>query len=88
MDPVRQSVRYRDLASSLGVKMSAIDSALNNAFAQRQISTIYGPRNQYRVILEIDPEFQRDPSDLDHIYVPGRGNVAIPLSTVAKFPVV
>jgi multidrug efflux pump len=75
----------RDLASSLGVKMSAIDSALNNAFAQRQISTIYGPRNQYRVILEIDPEFQRDPSDLDHVYVPGAGNVAIPLSTVAKF---
>ena len=75
----------RDLASSLGVKMSAIDSALNNAFAQRQVSTIYGPRNQYRVILEIDPQFQRDPSDLDHIYVPGLGNTAIPLSTVAKF---
>ncbi len=65
--------------------MTAIDSALNNAFAQRQISTIYGPRNQYRVILEIDPQFQRDPSDLDHVYVPGLGNTAIPLSTVAKF---
>ena len=75
----------RDLASSLGIKMTAIDSALNNAFAQRQISTIYGPRNQYRVILEIDPQFQRDPSDLDHVYVPGAGNTAIPLSTVAKF---
>jgi len=75
----------RPLASSLGVKMSAIDSALNNAFAQRQISTIYTQRNQYRVILEVDPTYQRDPSDMSHIYVPGRGNTAIPLSTVARF---
>jgi multidrug efflux pump len=75
----------RPLASSLGVKMSAIDSALNNAFAQRQISTIYTQRNQYRVILEVDPTYQRDPSDMSHIYVPGRGNTAIPLSTVAHF---
>jgi len=75
----------RPRASSLGVKMTAIDSALNNAFAQRQISTIYTQRNQYRVILEIDPQFQRDPSDLSHIYAPGFGNVSVPLSAVAKF---
>ncbi len=75
----------RPRASALGVKMSAIDSALNNAFAQRQISTIYSQRNQYRVILEIDPQFQRDPSDLDHVYVPGSGGVSVPLSAVAKF---
>jgi multidrug efflux pump len=75
----------RPLASSLGVKMSAIDSALNNAFAQRQISTIYSLRNQYRVILEVDPQFQRDPGDLQHIYVPGTGGSSVPLSTVAKF---
>jgi len=75
----------RPLASNLGIKMQAIDATLSNAFSQRQISTIYTPRNQYRVILEIDPEYQRDPSDLSFVYVPGRNGVAIPLSTVAKF---
>ncbi|HWM47519.1 MAG TPA: efflux RND transporter permease subunit [Xanthobacteraceae bacterium] len=75
----------RERASALGVKMQAIDSALNNAFAQRQISTIYTQRNQYRVILEIDPQYQRDPSDLAHIYVPGFGGTSVPLSTVARF---
>jgi multidrug efflux pump len=75
----------RARASALGVRMQAIDSALNNAFAQRQISTIYSARNQYRVILEVDPEFQRDPGDLSHIYVPGAGGVSVPLSAIAKF---
>jgi multidrug efflux pump len=65
--------------------MQAVDSSLNNAFAQRQISTIYSQRNQYRVILEVDPQFQRDPTDLSHIYTPGFGGAAVPLSAVAKF---
>ena len=72
-------------ASRLGVDISDIDSALNNAFAQRQISTIFTQRNQYRVILEIDPVFQRDPSDLSRIYVPGFGSTQVPLSSVAHF---
>ena len=75
----------RARASNLGVKMQAIDSALSNAFAQRQISTIYSARNQYRVILEIDPQFQRDPSDMSQVYVPGTGGAAVPLPAVAKF---
>ena len=75
----------RPRASNLGVKMQAIDSALGNAFAQRQISTIYSPRNQYRVILEIDPQFQRDPGDVSQVYVPGTGNTPVPLAAVAKF---
>jgi len=75
----------RVAAARLGVDISAIDSALNNAFAQRQISTIYTQRNQYRVILEIDPAFQRDPADLSHVYVNGAGNAQIPLSGVARF---
>ncbi len=75
----------RPRAATLGVKMQAVDATLNNAFAQRQISTIYSQRNQYRVILEIDPQFQRDPTDLTHIYTPGFGGAAVPLSTVAKF---
>jgi multidrug efflux pump len=75
----------RTRASAVGVKMQAVDASLNDAFAQRQISTIYSPRNQYRVILEVDPEFQRDPGDLTQIYTPGLGGVPVPLSAVAKF---
>ncbi len=52
--------------------------------SQRQISTIYGPRNQYRVILEVDQQYQRDPNDLSQVYVPGNGNAQIPLSTMVK----
>jgi multidrug efflux pump len=75
----------RPAAARLGVRIQDIDSALSNAFAQRQVSTIYTQRNQYRVILEIDPRFQRDPNDLSHIYVPGNGSAQVPLSAVAKF---
>jgi len=59
----------RDAAARLCVQIQDIDNALNNAFAQAQISTIYAARNQYRVVLEIDPRLQRDPSNLDRIYV-------------------
>ncbi len=75
----------RPAASRLGIKIQDIDNALNNAFAQRQVSTIYTQRNQYRVILEVDPLLQRDPNDLARIYVPGANNVQVPLSAVAKF---
>jgi multidrug efflux pump len=75
----------RNAASRLGVKISDIDTALNNAFAQRQISTIYSTRNQYRVILEVDPQFQRDPSDLALVYVPGANRVQVPLESVVRF---
>jgi multidrug efflux pump subunit AcrB len=75
----------RVTAATLGVNISDIDNALNNAFAQRQISTIFTQRNQYRVILEIDTAFQRDPSDLSRIYVKGSGNTQVPLSSIARF---
>jgi multidrug efflux pump len=74
----------RPAAARLGVRIQDIDNALNNAFAQRQISTIYSERNQYRVILEIDPQFQRDPSDLSRVYVQGPGSTQIQLSSVAR----
>jgi multidrug efflux pump len=77
-------VADRMAASRLGVKMQDIDTALNNAFAQRQISTLYTQRNQYRVILEIDPQFQRDPSDLSRVYVPGNNSAQVPLTAVTK----
>ena len=71
-------------AARLGVRIQDIDNALNNAFAQRQVSTIYAERNQYRIILEVDPQFQRDPSDLSRVYVPGPGNTQVALSSVAR----
>ncbi len=71
-------------ASRLGVRIQDIDNALNNAFSQRQVSTIYSERNQYRVILEVDPLFQRDPSDLTQVYVAGQGSTQVPLSSVAR----
>ena len=74
----------RQTASRLGVRMQDIDNALNNAFAQRQISTIYTQRNQYRVILEVDPRFQRDPSDLSRVFVPGQDGAQVPLTAVIR----
>ncbi|MFZ0399681.1 MAG: efflux RND transporter permease subunit, partial [Pseudolabrys sp.] len=69
----------RAAASRFGVRVQDIDNALNNAFSQRQISTIYGPRNQYRVILEVDNSYQRDPTDLTRVYVPGNNDAQVPL---------
>jgi len=74
----------RKQAARLGVRMQDIDSALNDAFSQRQISTIYAARNQYHVILEVDRRYQRDPNDLSQIYVAGHGNTQVPLSAVAR----
>ena len=75
----------RKTASSLGVRVQDIDNALNNAFAQRQISYVYTQRNQYMVVLEIDPKFQTDPSNLDRIYVAGANDVQVPLSAVVHY---
>jgi multidrug efflux pump len=72
----------RMAAARLGVRIRDIDSALNNAFAQRQISTIYLPRNQYRVILEVDPRFQRELADINRVFVPGRDGAQVPLDSV------
>lgn len=72
----------RNVASRLGVDVSAIDAALANALSQRQISTIYAARNQYRVILEIDPRYQRQAADLSKIYVPSKSGGAVPLSAL------
>jgi multidrug efflux pump len=74
----------RQASARLGVRVQDINAALNNAFAQRQVSIIYTERNQYRVILEVDPRYQREPSDLDRIFVPGRNGVQVPLSGVVK----
>jgi multidrug efflux pump len=75
----------RDAAARLGVHTTDIDNALNNAYSQRQVSTIYAQRNQYKVVLEIDPKLQIDPSLLDRLYVGATGGIQVPLSSVARF---
>jgi multidrug efflux pump len=60
----------RATASRLGITPAVIDNALYNAFGQRLVSTIFTQTNQYRVVLEVKPEFQRGPAALNEIYVP------------------
>ena len=74
----------RDAAMRLGVSMQAIEDTLYDGFGQRQISTIFGQANQYRVVLEADPLWQRDPNSLRLLRVPGLNNVQVPLSAVAR----
>jgi multidrug efflux pump len=82
---LRAMVRVnREMASRLGVSMQAINDALNDAFGQRQISTIYAQANQYRVVLEAMPQYQNDPTALARLYVPGSAGAQVPLSAVAK----
>jgi multidrug efflux pump len=71
----------RETASRLGVSMQTIVDTLSDAFGQRQISTIYGQSNQYRVILEAMPHYQNDPNSLSKIYVPASGVQAVAQST-------
>jgi multidrug efflux pump len=72
----------RQAASRLQVSVQAIDNALNNALAQRQVSTIYDERNQYKVVLETLPWLQQDPHFLDHIYIGANTGLQVPLSSV------
>jgi multidrug efflux pump len=66
----------REIAGRLGVSMQTVADTLYDAFGQRQISTIYGQANQYRVILEAMPQYQRDPGALSKLFIPAAGNQA------------
>ncbi|MBV9784793.1 MAG: efflux RND transporter permease subunit [Acidisphaera sp.] len=81
--PQANVVIDRLAAARLGVSVNDIDNALNNAFSQRQISRIYTDRNQYNVVLEIDPKLQADPSMLSRIYVGATGSTGNPSSPAA-----
>jgi HAE1 family hydrophobic/amphiphilic exporter-1 len=74
----------RDRAASLGVTAQQIESALYDAYGSRQVSTIFTPTNQYMVIMELRPEFQRDISALGMLYVRSQQGTLVPLSAVAK----
>jgi multidrug efflux pump len=73
----------RDAAMRLGVSMQAVEDTLYDAFGQRQISTIFGQANQYRVVLEADPSWQADPFSLRLLRVPGAADTQVPLSAIA-----
>jgi HAE1 family hydrophobic/amphiphilic exporter-1 len=74
----------RDRAAALGLNISQVQSALYNAFGSRQISTILGTTNDYPVILELLPEFQRDPSAINLVHVRSRTGALVPLGAVAS----
>jgi multidrug efflux pump len=73
----------RATASRLGITPQMIVDALYNAFGQRQISTVFTQLNQYRVVLEVLPEFRADPSVLDRVYLRSSAGGQVPLSTLA-----
>jgi len=74
----------RDAAGRLGITTTAVDNALYDAFGQRLISTIFTQSNQYRVVLEVKPEFKFGPQALEAIYVPTGAGRQVPLSAVAR----
>ena len=74
----------RDTASRLGVSLSSIDSVLYSAFGQRLISTIFTQATQYRVVLEVAPDFQLGPQSLENLYVPASDGTQVRLSSLAK----
>ncbi|HZR81681.1 MAG TPA: efflux RND transporter permease subunit [Candidatus Binatia bacterium] len=74
----------RDRASALGVTAEQIESALSDAYGSRWISTIYAPNNEYRVIVELEPEYQDDPAALGLLYVRAKNGKLVPLSAVAS----
>ncbi len=74
----------RDAAARLGISVRAIDLALNDAFGQRQIGVIYNPLNQYRVVMELAPEFLQHPASLDRLMLQTASGDSVPLTAIAK----
>ncbi|MCW6539956.1 multidrug efflux RND transporter permease subunit MdtC [Yersinia ruckeri] len=75
----------RETMSRLGISVTDANALLNNAFGQRQISTIYQPLNQYKVVMEVAPQYTQDVSSLDKMFVINPAGQAIPLSYFARW---
>jgi HAE1 family hydrophobic/amphiphilic exporter-1 len=75
----------RDKAAALNVDSRTLEDALYSAYGSRQISTIYAPNNQYKVIMELEPQFQRDPSALSMLYVHSKTGQLVPMGALATF---
>jgi HAE1 family hydrophobic/amphiphilic exporter-1 len=75
----------RDKAAALNVDPRTLEDALYSAYGSRQISTIYAPNNQYKVIMELEPQYQLDPSALGMLYVHSKNGQLVPMSSLASF---
>ncbi len=75
----------REAARRLGVDMQLISSVLNNSFSQRQVATLYDRLNQYRVVMELEPQYTSDPMVLDKVQVVAADGSRVPLSSFAQY---
>ncbi|HEY6941025.1 efflux RND transporter permease subunit, partial [Dokdonella sp.] len=82
--PRQMLVVDRDSATRLGISIAAIDSALNDAFGQRQVSTIYSDVNQFKVVLGAMPNQATDPASLERLYVRSNSGAMVPLTAVTR----
>ncbi|MFP5212310.1 MAG: efflux RND transporter permease subunit, partial [Acidobacteriota bacterium] len=74
----------RDKARALGVSAEQIESTLYSSYGSHQVSTIYTSTNQYQVILEVEPKYQRSPAEMSKLYVPSASGKLVPLDSVAR----
>jgi multidrug efflux pump len=75
----------REAARRLGVDMQMVTQVLNNSFSQRQIATLYDRLNQYRVVMELEPQYTADPAVLDQVQVIGANGGRVPLSAFTRY---
>jgi hydrophobic/amphiphilic exporter-1 (mainly G- bacteria), HAE1 family len=83
-NPQVQVAIDRDRAAALGIDVNQIESALYNAYGARQVSTIYTPNDQYWVVMELLPQYQRDLSAMNLLHITGREGVSVPLGSLAR----
>ncbi|TMA25625.1 MAG: multidrug efflux RND transporter permease subunit [Deltaproteobacteria bacterium] len=74
----------RDTAARLGISPQSIDDTLYDAYGQRQVATVFTQLNQYRVVLEVKPEYQNHPDALGQLYLRSASGEAVPLSAIAR----
>jgi len=74
----------RAMAASLGITQDQVEQTLASAYGQRQISTIYAPTNQYKVLIELEPKYQRDPAQLSKLYIRSTSGKMVPLGAIAQ----
>ncbi|POQ05137.1 efflux RND transporter permease subunit [Pseudomonas syringae] len=75
----------RDTAKRLGIDMNMVTAVLNNAYSQRQVSTIYDSLNQYKVVMEVNPKYAQDPVTLEQVQVITADGQRVPLSSIALY---
>ncbi len=75
----------RQTASRIGITPQTIDAALYDSYGQRQVSTLFTQLNQYHVVMEVKPEFQVDPTQLQNIYIKSAAGGVVPLSTFTRY---